>query len=423
MKFNNLNIGILGLGYVGLPLFLEFSKKLNVVGFDTNKQRINELNKCVDSNNEFNIDKKTKYFFTFNHNELDQCNVYIITVPTPVTKNNLPDFNLLKKATTLIAQKIKKNDLIIYESTVYPGAVEEICAPIIEKISKLILNIDFYLGYSPERINPGDNKHTLINIKKITSGSNYKASIFVDKLYKKIIKAGTHRVSSIRIAEAAKVIENCQRDINIAFVNELSIIFNKMNLNTNEILEAAGTKWNFLKFKPGLVGGHCISIDPYYLSYISKKIGHIPKIILAGREINNSIPQFIIDNILKKLKLNSIERKNAKALILGLSFKENCNDVRNSKIIEIYNKLSLKIKKVDIYDPLVDKKYIFKNYKLKINKSLKYNYYDVVIIAVAHDYFKEMGLNKIKKFINRKGIVFDLKNIYKDESKNINWSL
>ena len=421
----NYKIAIIGLGYVGLPLFLEFSKKYNVVGYDVNKKRISELLKSKDTNNEFKLAKlknKNKFIFTNNHRELNECDIYIITVPTPVLKNKLPDFKFLKTASKLIGSKLSQHNIVIYESTVYPGAIEEICLPILEKNTLLKFNKDFFLGYSPERINPGDKKHTLVNIKKITSGSNKKTASIVDKLYGSIIKAGTHKVSSIKIAEAAKVIENCQRDINIAFANELSMIFNMMNLNSREIFDAAATKWNFLNFRPGLVGGHCISVDPYYLSYISKLNGHNPKVILSGRETNDNVPKYIVKNILKKIKIKKIKSLKSNALILGLSFKENCNDVRNSKVFEIYNQLKDKFNIVDIYDPLVNTKNIQKTHNLRINKKLILNYYDVIVVAVAHDYFKDLGIDNIIKYRKNNGIVFDLKNLFIDKT-HIDWSM
>ena len=315
MNIRDLKIAIIGLGYVGLPLFIEFSKKFHTIGFDTNKKRIAELNSLKDTNNEFDLKKilnKKKFLFTNNDKQLLDSDIFIITVPTPVTKNNIPNFTFLKLASKLIASKLDNKNIVIFESTVYPGAIEDICVPILERYSKLIFNKDFFVGYSPERINPGDTLHTLTNIKKITSGSNKNTALIVDKLYKSIIKAGTHKTKSIKIAEAAKVIENCQRDINIAFMNELSIIFSKMNLSSKDIFDAASTKWNFLNFRPGLVGGHCISVDPYYLSFASKKIGYNAKIILSGREINDSMPNFIVNNTINQLKKKILQLKNLK---------------------------------------------------------------------------------------------------------------
>ena len=425
MNINNLKIAIIGLGYVGLPLFVEFSKKFKTIGFDTNKKRITDLISFKDSNKEFDLKKipnNKKLLFAIKEEQLNDSNIYIITVPTPVTKNNIPDFTFLKNASKLVALKLNIKNIVIFESTVYPGAIEEICVPILERYSKLTFNKDFFVGYSPERINPGDNLHTLTSIKKITSGSNQNTALIVDKLYKSIIKAGTHKTKSIKIAEAAKVIENCQRDINIAFMNELSIIFSKMNLSSKDIFEAASTKWNFLNFKPGLVGGHCISVDPYYLSYASKKIGYEPKVILSGREINDSIPNFIVKNVINQLLKKNIKIKKSKILILGLSFKENCNDVRNSKVFDIYHNLCKKAEKVDLYDPLINTKDILNNYNININTPLKNNYYDIIIIAVAHKKFKKMGMNKILKYRKSKGVLIDLKNLF-ENNKNIDWSL
>ena len=363
------SIGILGLGYIGLPLTLAFAKKNSVFGFDINLNRVSNLKKGIDSNKEFStkeIIKNKNIVFTSDIYQLRKCTIFIVTVPTPIYKNKRPNLSNLKQSCEIISKIIKKNDLIIFESTVYPGVTENICAKVIEKKSKLIFNKDFFCGYSPERINPGDKIHSLENIIKITSGSTPKIANFVDKLYKSIIKAGTKKVSSIKIAEAAKVIENSQRDLNIAFVNELSIIFEKMNLDVNQILAAAETKWNFLPFKPGLVGGHCIGVDPYYLTYISKKNKYSPKIILAGRSVNDGMSDHLVKNFLSNLKKMKINIINSNILILGCTFKENCTDTRNSKVFEIYKKINKYKCNIDIFDPLADKKNVFDEFAIHL---------------------------------------------------------
>ncbi len=335
-------ISIIGLGYVGLPLAVEFAKFFDVIAFDYNSKRINELRNNLDENNEIKkneLKKLKKLYFTENEKDLKKSNIFIIAVPTPIKKNKKPNLIFLKQACITVSKYISKKDIVIFESTVYPGLTDDYCIPIIEKYSKFKINKDFFCGYSPERINPGDKKNKLSTIVKITSGSNYKTSIFVDNLYKKIIKAGTYRTSSIKIAEAAKVIENTQRDLNIAFINELSIIFNKLHLDTDEILKAASTKWNFIKFSPGLVGGHCIGVDPYYLTYKAKKVGYSPKIILSGRDMNDNMVKYVSKRFLNKLSEKKIKIINSQILILGFSFKENCSDTRNSKIKDLHKLL------------------------------------------------------------------------------------
>jgi UDP-N-acetyl-D-galactosamine dehydrogenase len=414
-------IGVIGQGYVGLPLSIEFGKKLNVIGFDIDSKRINELNQKKDRNidiklKEFNLSKKIS--FTDNISKLHNCNVYIITVPTPITKKKIPNLKYIKQACNDISKVLKKGDIVILESTVYPGVSEDICVPILQKKSKLIFNKDFFFGYSPERINPNDNKYKINNIVKVTSGSNLKTLNFIDKLYNQLIKAVTFRVRSIKIAEAAKVIENAQRDINIAFINELCLIFDKLNINTNEVLKAASTKWNFINFKPGIVGGHCIGVDPYYLTHKSIKSGYVPKIITAGREINDNFTTFItnkaIRNCQKKFKL-----KKFKFLILGLTFKENCVDYRNSKSIELANLLIKKKYVTHCYDPLLKIDEFNSKNKIQIIKKPRKNYYHCVIVSVAHNYFINLGEKKIKTFLLNNGFIFDIKNIYPDNSKNL----
>ena len=412
MKFN---ISIIGLGYIGLPLAIEFSKYFNVIGFDIDKKRVKELNEGIDITKEIVIKKNfsKNIYFTNNLKELQNSNVFIITVPTPVMRNNKPDLSYLKKASEIVARNLKSSSIVIYESTVYPGCTEEYCSPILERLSGLRLNKDFYLGYSPERINPGDNKHKLKNIVKIVSGSNVYSLNLMKKLYSKIIKAGLHVAESIKIAEAAKVIENIQRDINIAFINECSLIFKRLNINSSKVLKAAETKWNFMPFKPGLVGGHCIGVDPYYLTYKAKKLKYNPKVILAGRKINNGMSSYIAKPVIKALKKNDENLKKKKFLILGLSFKENCIDIRNSKVFDIINYLQRKKIKIDVYDPIIDQSNITKEHKINLLTRLeKKNYYDIIILAVPHLTFLSMGIKKIKKFGNKNLKIFDLKSVF-----------
>ena len=412
MKFN---ISIIGLGYIGLPLAIEFSKYFNVIGFDIDKKRVRELNEGIDRTKETVIKKNfsNNIYFTNNIKKLQNSNVFIITVPTPVMRNNKPDLSYLKKASEVVARNLKSSSIVIYESTVYPGCTEEYCCPILERLSGLRLNKDFYLGYSPERINPGDNKHKLKNIVKIVSGSNAHSLNLIKKLYSKIIKAGLHVAESIKIAEAAKVIENIQRDINIAFINECSLIFKKLNINSSKVLKAAETKWNFIPFKPGLVGGHCIGVDPYYLTYKAKKLKYNPKVILAGRKINNTMSFYIAKQVVEALKKTDENLKKKKILILGLSFKENCIDIRNSKVFDILNYLQRKKIKIDVYDPIIDRSDITKEHKINLLSRLeKKNYYDIIILAVPHLAFLSMGIEKIKKFGNKNLKIFDLKSVF-----------
>jgi UDP-N-acetyl-D-galactosamine dehydrogenase len=416
MKISNSNtkIAIVGLGYVGLPLAVEFSKKIKTIGYDINKKRIVELRefndstKEVDSRQLINVFKNNNFSVTHNVSEISKCNVYIICVPTPIDLSNKPFLEPLFMATKLIGRILKKNDIVIYESTVYPGLTENECGPILEKESNLILNKDFFLGYSPERINPGDKQNTLTKIKKITSGSTIEAALFVDNLYKKIIKAGTHLASTIQVAEAAKVIENSQRDINIAFVNELSKIFKLLNIDTNSVLEAASTKWNFLNFKPGLVGGHCIGVDPFYLAQKAQEVGYHPEIILAGRRVNDSMGKYIAIETIKKMINKKIQIAESKILIMGFTFKENCPDVRNSKVNEIYKELKTYGVSVDVFDPIAIKDDVLIDYGIKLlnTSNLDFNNYSAIIIAVAHDCFRKFNFSKSE---NR--VIFDVKNI------------
>ncbi len=421
MNKKQLSLAVIGLGYVGLPLAVEFSKKRKVIGYDVSLKRIKELKSGFDRTLEINNGK-----FKFNKNlklvnkikSLRNCNCYIVTVPTPINKNNKPDLSLLLKATKVIGKILKLNDIVIYESTVYPGCTEEKCVPILEETSGLTYNKEFFCGYSPERINPGDKKHKLKDIKKIVSGSNKKITNLVDKLYGEIISAGTYKVKTIVVAEAAKVIENTQRDLNIALLNELSIIFNKLNISTLEVISAAKTKWNFIPFSPGLVGGHCIGVDPYYLTHKAEKLGYKPKIILAGRNLNNNMSTHVVSKFIEHLKIKKIKSKNSKILILGLTFKENCPDLRNSKIKDIFDKLKNKNYQVDLYDPLAGQNEIKSLYGKKNISKFTPNTYDGIIIGVAHEKFKSMGINFIKSLCKSNHIIFDLKSIFKKKYSN-----
>jgi|TARA_B100001964_G_scaffold86028_1_gene97024 UDP-N-acetyl-D-galactosamine dehydrogenase len=424
MKINkkNIKIAIIGIGYVGLPLSIEFGKKFDVFGFDNNKKRINQLKKRYDKN--LDIDKsqfiKSKFLrFTNKVNDISKCNIFIISVPTPINKKKEPNLKLLKLACKLVGKVLKLKDTVIFESTFYPGLTEEVCVPILQKTSSLLYNKDFFCGYSPERINPSDKKHRLKDIVKITSGSNKYTANFVNNLYKKIITAGTYKASSIKIAEAAKVIENAQRDLNIAFVNELSIIFDKLHLNTYEILKAANTKWNFINYKPGLVGGHCIGVDPYYLTLKSRQVGYNPKIILAGRKLNDSMSVYIGNKTLINMKMRNIKVNKSKILLMGISFKENCKDFRNSKIFDIINFFKNKCHSLEVYDPIVDSKEVYKETKIKLIKYPKKNYYDVILILVNHKLFKKLGSNKIFNFAKKNSVIFDLKNLFIKENNFI----
>ncbi len=422
MITEQLKICVVGLGYVGLPLAVEFGKINKTIGFDINKKRIEELKKGYDQTLEKDKDEiflAKLLSFSYEPSDLSNCNCYIVTVPTPINKFKKPDLSPLVNATKLIGKYLKKGDLVIYESTVYPGCTNEVCVPILEEESKLKFNLDFFCGYSPERINPGDKKHKITDIKKVTSGSNELIANLVDDLYRKIIPAGTHKAKSIKIAEAAKIIENTQRDLNIALINELSIIFQKMNIDTQAVLEAAETKWNFSSYRPGLVGGHCIGVDPYYLTYKSEEIGYKPEIILAGRKINDNMPKYISKKLLDEMRSRNKDIKESKILIMGLSFKENCKDLRNTQVIEIFNYLKKETSKVDIYDPLVDHELAKESLNCELIKKPHQNYYDAIIIALSHDIFKKMGAENIKQFANKDCIVYDLKYTLKIEQSDM----
>ena len=407
-------ISIIGLGYVGLPLAIEFAKHYDVTGFDLNKKRIDELKKGFDRTNEVdNHDLKTtsKILFTSEPENISDAKVYIVTVPTPIDEFNVPDLEPLKSASKIIGKYISSQDTVIYESTVYPGVTEEICVPILESESSLILNKDFSVGYSPERINPGDKEKNLKNIKKITSGSNNDCAKFVDDLYNLIVDQ-THLAPSIKVAEAAKVIENTQRDINIGLINELAMLFHKMGIDTQAVLDAASSKWNFLKFSPGLVGGHCIGVDPFYLTYKAAQLGHQPELILAGRRINDNMADFVVDELMKDMITKGLVNKKSKILILGVTFKENCPDVRNTKVINIVNRLEKISIKCDVHDPIADTESLEREYDIKTNPEPKYDDYDAVILAVPHNLFVENGSKVLKKFLKSGGTFFDLKSVF-----------
>ncbi len=421
-KIENLKLAIFGLGYVGLPLALEFSKKRKVIGFDISEKRIKELNSGIDKNLEFSkneLQSSNQLNFTFNDEDLKSANCFIITVPTPIDEFKKPDLSSILMASEMTGKILKKGDLVIYESTVYPGCVEEECVPVLEKFSKLKFNQDFFCGYSPERINPGDKEHTISKIKKVTSGSTSEIAKLVDDLYKEIIIAGTHKASSIKVAEAAKVIENTQRDLNIALMNELSILFSKLDIDTNSVLEAAKSKWNFLPFKPGLVGGHCIGVDPYYLTYKAESIGYSPKIILAGRELNDKMGSYVAFELVKRMKEKKIQIKGAKILIMGLTFKENCPDIRNSGVQNIITELQKFECILDLQDPYVDREEIKEIYNIYPTSAPNQNTYDVVLIAVAHDEFKSIEFSKIKNLCKTNHIIFDLKNLYNSDQVDL----
>ena len=413
----NTTIGIIGLGYVGLPLAAAFAHKFNVIGFDINTQRVEELNQCHDSTNELESNQleavvEKTLTITSSLDQLKNCTVYIVTVPTPVTANKTPDLTPVIKATESVATVLKKGDTVVYESTVYPGVTEEICVPILEQKTSLNFNKDFFVGYSPERINPGDKKHTITKITKVVSGSTPETLDHLAALYGSIVEAGIYKSPTLKTAEAAKVIENTQRDINIAFVNELSLIFSKMGIDTHEVLKAAGTKWNFLPFTPGLVGGHCIGVDPYYLAHKSQELGYTPEMILAGRRINDAMPVFIVNEIVKKLLQKNDAIQNASALILGATFKENCPDLRNSKVVDLHKELKAFGFEVSIYDPVADPKDFKKEYGFEKQESLDQKY-DIIILAVAHDTFQSVDP---KAYCSHNGVVFDIKSFYSDAS-------
>ncbi len=409
-------IGIIGLGYVGLPLAIEFGKTREVVGYDIKESRINELKNNTDLTleiSEEDFKDSIHLNFTSHIEDLNDCQIFIVTVPTPIDEYKKPDLNPLIKSSQAVGSILKKGDIVIYESTVYPGTTEEVCVPELEKNSGLIFNKDFYCGYSPERINPGDKEHTITNIKKITSGSNPNIANEIDELYKEIIVAGTHKVSSIKIAEAAKVIENTQRDINIALINELALIFNKLDIDTESVLEAAGTKWNFLPFRPGLVGGHCIGVDPYYLSHKALEVGYNPEVILAGRRLNDNMGSYIVKQITKLMIDKNINIENSNILIMGLAFKEDCPDIRNTRIIDLIEDFNNLNCSVNVYDPWVNKSQAIHEYGIEIIDKPIEGSYDAIILAVAHSEFKDMSMTQIKALGKKNSIIYDIKYLFK----------
>lgn len=412
--FNNKkikNIAVVGIGYVGLPLSIELHKHFNVTSFDFSNKRIDQLNKRIDINNENNLKKinKKNIKFTYNESDLKLNEVFIICVPTPILKNTLPDLKLIKNASEVVGKYINKNSLVIYESTVYPGLTEEICIPILEKKSNLKLNKDFLVGYSPERINPSDKKHTITNTIKVVSGSNTKALNLVDFIYKKICKAGTYKTNTIKEAESSKIIENIQRDLNIALMNELSIIFHKLNIDFNNVLRAASTKWNFINFQPGLVGGHCIGIDPYYLTYQSKKNNYNPQIILSGRKINDSMHKILFERIKLHLSNKKLNLKKLNVLILGASFKTNCSDYRNSRVINFYNYIKKNFLSINVYDPLINSKDFYKDTKIKMINKITKKKYNLIIFAVNHDKIMNKGTKFYENILTQNNYIFSFK--------------
>ncbi len=418
----NTKIGIIGMGYVGLPLAVEFSQYFDVLGFDINGERIAELELGQDTTREVSpkiLLKRDRLTLSQSMTDLLACNVFIITVPTPIDEFKNPNLDPLLTASKSVAEVLKKGDVVIYESTVYPGATEDDCVPILEKISGLILNKDFYVGYSPERINPGDNEHKISDIVKVTSGSCPEAANFIDDLYKIIITAGTYKAANIKEAEAAKVIENTQRDLNIALINELAIIFDKMEIDTEGVLKAAGTKWNFLPFSPGLVGGHCIGVDPYYLTYKAESIGYRPEIILSGRRLNDDMSNYVVSKLEKEMSRRVMPLKESKILIMGISFKENCPDMRNSKVIDIVKKLKVKGCEVTVYDPWVSSDDAMTEYGIQIADSLEKETFDVILLAVGHSIFKDMGIKKIREFGKDNNILFDLKYLFDNDQADL----
>ncbi|UXI51510.1 Vi polysaccharide biosynthesis UDP-N-acetylglucosamine C-6 dehydrogenase TviB [Acinetobacter variabilis] len=422
LKLSDLKIAVIGLGYVGLPLAVEFGKKVPVIGFDIHQKRIEELQNSQDHTLEVSpeeLQQATQLSYSANLDDLKSCNFFIVTVPTPIDNYKQPDLTPLIKASTSIGQVLKKGDVVVYESTVYPGATEEDCIPVLEKVSGLKFNQDFFAGYSPERINPGDKLHRVTNILKITSGSTPEVADFVDQVYNLIIEAGTHKATSIKVAEAAKVIENTQRDVNIALINELAVIFNKMGIDTEAVLNAAGTKWNFLPFRPGLVGGHCIGVDPYYLTHKAQSIGYHPEIILAGRRLNDGMGAYVVTQLVKAMIKRKIQVEGAKVLVLGLSFKENCPDIRNTKIIDIVNELQEYNIQADVYDPWVDTQEAQYEYGITPIVSLKQGQYDAVILAVAHEQFKAMGATDIRALAKQEHILYDLKYVLEQSESDI----
>ena len=411
----NTKIAIIGLGYVGLPLAVEFGKVFETIGFDINKSRIEELLGGKDSTLEVTsheLQEATKLSYTTDAKDIQNCNIFIVTVPTPIDEHKKPDLTPLVNASKTVGRLLKKDDLVIYESTVYPGATEEVCVPILEQHSGLNFNQDFFCGYSPERINPGDKEHRIAMIKKVTSGSTLGAADRVDTLYQRIITAGTHKAGSIKIAEAAKVIENTQRDVNIALINELAMIFNKLDIDTEAVLEAAGTKWNFLPFRPGLVGGHCIGVDPYYLTHKAIEANYHPEMILAGRRLNDNMGSYVVDQVSKLMIKKRIHVVDANVLIMGLTFKENCPDLRNTRVADLVTEFEIFNCNVDVYDPLADQAEAYREYGITLVSEPNNSNYDAIVLAVAHDEFKQMTLSQIKAFGKDSHVIYDIKYLF-----------
>jgi UDP-N-acetyl-D-galactosamine dehydrogenase len=417
-KFNlrNCKIGIVGLGYVGLPLAVEFGKRFSTIGFDIKPERVAELRAGKDSTLEVTREElraAARLEYTADLKDLKCCKVYVVTVPTPIDEYKRPDLTPLVKASETVGKVLKRGDVVVYESTVYPGCTEEVCVPVLEKVSGLEFNEDFYCGYSPERINPGDKEHRLTTIRKVTAGSTPEVADFVDALYGSIIRAGTHKASSIRVAEAAKVIENTQRDVNIALINELALIFNRLGIDTQEVLEAAGTKWNFLPFRPGLVGGHCIGVDPYYLTHKAQEIGYHPEMILAGRRINDNMGLYVASEILKLMTVKRIHMNGARVLVMGMTFKENCPDLRNSKVVDVIRELEKFGAAVDVYDPWISTAEARHEYGIRPIRKPKAGTYDAVVMAVAHREFRELGVEEIRRLAKKQHVLYDIKHVFK----------
>ena len=408
-------IGVVGLGYVGLPLAVEFGRYFDTVGFDIRAARVKELQSGRDSTLETTREElkgATRLTYTSRLEDLKRCRVYIVTVPTPIDGHNRPDLTPLVRASESIGTVLKKGDVVVYESTVYPGCTEEVCVPILERVSGLRFNKDFFAGYSPERINPGDKEHRLTTIRKVTSGSTPEVAEFVDKLYGSIVRAGTHKASSIRVAEAAKVIENTQRDVNIALINELALIFNRLGIDTEEVLQAAGSKWNFLPFRPGLVGGHCIGVDPYYLTHKAQEVGYHPEMILAGRRLNDNMGNYVAGRVVNLLTDRRIHVKGARVLVMGLTFKENCPDLRNSKVVDVVRELQRYGARVDCHDPWIDARAARHEYGIRPVRTLERNRYDAIVMAVAHRQFRDMGAEAIRRLGRRNHVLYDIKYVF-----------
>jgi UDP-N-acetyl-D-galactosamine dehydrogenase len=415
-SLRNCRIGVIGLGYVGLPLAVEFGKHYATVGFDIKSERIRELAAGKDSTLEVTrqeLAEADRLEYTSDLKPLRRCRVYVVTVPTPIDEYKRPDLTPLVKASETVGRVLKRGDVVVYESTVYPGCTEEVCVPVLERTSGLKFNEDFHAGYSPERINPGDKEHRLTTIKKVTAGSTPEVAEFVDALYRSIIRAGTHKASSIRVAEAAKVIENTQRDVNIALINELALIFNRLGIDTQEVLEAAGSKWNFLPFRPGLVGGHCIGVDPYYLTHKAQEIGYHPEMILAGRRINDNMGLYVASEILKLMTAKRIHVNGARVLVMGMTFKENCPDLRNSKVIDVVKELRKFGARVDVHDPWVNGAEAVHEYGIRPIRTVPARAYDAIVMAVAHREFRELGVERIRRYARRQHVLYDIKHVFK----------